>query len=87
MRQHAEQQPGITQHNIADYVHTKMRVSNYVIKSVSFPISTIAKLMSSLSVHLKILAVQCMVQDDIYISSVICNNEWHLSVFNILYNI
>lgn len=83
MRQHAEQQPGITQHDIADYVRAKMQVSYYVIKSVPFPISTIAKLVSSLSVHLKILVVQCMVQDDIYISSVICNNEWHFYTMTI----
>lgn len=84
VRLQAEQTPGITQHNVADHVQTVMQVTNDVTESVAFPISTVAKLMSSLCKRLKILVVQCMVHDDINIWSVIRNNEWHLSIFNIL---
>lgn len=75
MRQQAEQKPGITQHNAADHVHTMMQITIDVKELVAFPISTVAKLMSSLSKHLKILVVQYRVHDDINIWSVICNNE------------
>lgn len=52
-----------------------MQVTDDVTELVPFPFPTVAKLMSSLSNHLKILVAQYMVHDDINILSVICNNE------------
>lgn len=62
MRQQTEQKPGITQLDAADYVHTVMQVTTDVTELVAFPIFTVAKLMSSLSENLKILAVEYMMR-------------------------
>lgn len=81
--QKAEQQLGIAQ-NRADYVHIKMQVSNCVMKSVLFPIFTIAKLMSRLAYTW--IFSSTMSGLTLIFHVWLAKNEWHLNVFNILCN-
>lgn len=67
-----------------DYVHTKMQVSNCVMKSVLFPIFTIAKLMSRLA-YTWIFSSTISGVTSIF-RVWLAKNEWHLNVFNILCN-
>lgn len=89
MRQQSEKLE-ITQHNIRDHAHTKMQVSNYVIKSVAFPHFHYCKIyvftLCAASVT-SVSVVQRMFHEGINISNVICNSEWHLKILNILYNV
>lgn len=82
--QKAEQQLGIAQNNGADYVHTKMQVSNCVMKSVLFPIFTIAKWMSRLAYTYIFSSTMSGLTSIFHVW--LAKNDWHLNVFNILCN-